>query len=85
MTETSTLHQLRDAFRKAFQAYTHEGFRMRDLLISTQSVDDDERRTRISREQERVRETALRYEQARAAYVSYVLAGMSASGGAVFP
>lgn len=84
MTETLMLHQLRNVFQKAFLAYTHEGFRMRDLLISTE-LEYGDRRAIIMCQQQRVNEAAKQYERARVAYVGHVLAGMSGSGGAVFP
>jgi hypothetical protein len=67
--------EYRSTFAQAFEAYTVEGARMRDLLLSL----DDSRNTRdseaISNQQARLNDARRRYEEARCRYVEFVLKG----------
>lgn len=78
MTPTNTVDDLRTKFRNAYEAYVHEGWRMRELLVAS---DGHERAEAIKNQQKKLDEALRNYEEARAAYVNCVLAGIAGSGG----
>lgn len=78
-TQASTdLDVLRANFRDAFERYTAEGRKMAELLIDLEQPAHGERLHAINAQQERLNEAQGQYEEARQAYVTFVLSGLAA-------
>jgi len=72
------LNVLRRNFRDAFESYTAEGRKMAELLIELEQSSQGERLHALNAQQERLNQAQGRYEEARQAYVTYVLSGLEA-------
>ena len=78
MQASPDLNVLRQNFRDAFEQYTVEGRKMAELLIDLGQPSHDARLHALNTQQERLKQAQGRYEEARQAYVTYVLSGLAA-------
>lgn len=85
MQTVPALDALRDDFRSTFERYIHEGRRMAELLIELEESTEAIRFRAINEQQDRVNDAQARYEEARQAYVEFVLGGFVGSGGSGLP
>lgn len=78
MQASPDLNVLRQNFRDAFEEYTVEGRKMAELLIDLGQSRQDDRLHAVNTQQERLKQAQGRYEEARRAYVTHVLSGLTA-------